>query len=274
MPITITLPAPGGVLAPWSRVSFSSDFIGPLPSGTTWYGQLYATPEPTFGSVAYDFRLPASQKTGGFTIGIPAAGEGFGIFTNALLKEGTDAHLTMELQQPTNVVIDSGTVTAIWQPTTQILNQPRTTTGGGGLTAEQALQLSETHASTFPSVSVDSLLLTELTSGPGGGFVGAQLPTWVFGVIVRIAEVPLDLVPNTPDGDYWLPSLAVVRIYRGSDLWQRVPIHTSSKMIPLIGEGVTAAVAEVLTGLWLLNMSIQVTFRAGVTGQVFLMRTP
>jgi len=82
------------------------------------------------------------------------------------------------------------------------------------------------------------------------------------------------LSPITPDGDYWVKTLAVVRIFRGSDLWMRVPIHTSDKIVPLTGEGFAAAVVEVLTNLWLLNMSVQVSFLEGVLGEVFLMHFP
>lgn len=274
MPITITLPPPGGVLAPWSRIGFSSSFIGPLPSGSAFVGQLYATPEPTLLSVAYDFRVPTTVTQGHVTLGIPAQGEGFSIHTDAILKEGADAHLTVELQQPGSVVIDSGTITGTWQPTTQILNQPRQTTGGGGLTSEQALQLSETHASTALSQLVDNLTLVSIGTAPPGGFVGSALPDTVFGVIVRITEVPPELLPNTPDGDYWVPSLAVVRIFRGTDLWKRIPIHTSTKIVGLLDESIVAAVAVATATLWLLNMSVQVSFRAGVAGQVFLMRFP
>lgn len=219
-------------------------------------------------------RVPTTFTSAGFTLGIPAPGEGFSVFTDVALRPGEQAHAHAQLVQPGNVVIDSGTVTGEWQPTTQILNQPKATTGGGGLTAEQSLQLSQTHESTFIDKLIDTVTLVPLTTGPSPGPINSQLPDTIFGVIVRIANVPEDLVPNTPDGDYWYPSLAVCRIYRGSDLWKRIPVHTSSKLIGLLDESIVAGVAAITATLWLLNMSIQVSFRPGVTGEVFLMRFP
>jgi hypothetical protein len=94
------------------------------------------------------------------------------------------------------------------------------------------------------------------------------------GVIVRIATVPPEFHVNTADGDYWTKGLAVVRIYRGTDLWKRVPVHTSSKLITFVDEGLVAAVTSVLPLQWLLQISVQVSFTEGVTGQVFLMNAP
>jgi hypothetical protein len=149
--------------------------------------------------------------------------------------------------------------------------QPST---GGGLTDAQAQQLQAIDTSTARNQLLDNVTLTEVTTGPQGGFVGLNLVDTVFGIIVRISTVPGDIQPSTPDGDYWLTDLAVVRIYRGSDLWIRRPIHTSSCIVELANEGVVSAVTAFTAFQWMLNMTLQVHFRVGVTGQVFLMRFP
>lgn len=181
------------------------------------------------------------------------------------------------IETGTGATLDSGTFAqATWSPTAQLsLVVQSQAQGSGGLTTDQALQLQQVHDSTAPLISLDPLTLVDLTpGGPSAGPINAQLPTPIFGVIVRLASVPPELTPQTPDGDYWLTTLAVVRVFRGADLWQRVPVHTSNKMVPLEGEGFVSAVAAAFTNLWLLQMSIQVTFLPGVTGTVFLMRFP
>jgi hypothetical protein len=192
------------------------------------------------------------------------------------LATGQPVHVQTQLVEGgSGTHVDSGTTSYVWQPSSQVglLVQGSTSTGGG-LTTEQAQQLTQVHEASFPSQLVDQLTLLPLTSGPTGGFVGAQLPNPTFGVIVRIANVPAELVPNTPDGDYWVTSLAVVRVFRGSDLWKRVPIHTSSKLVELLDESIVAGITAITATQWLLNMTVQVTFRAGVTGEVFLMKVP
>ena len=190
-----------------------------------------------------------------------------------------DGAVTMKLTISSVLgVFDEGTVSPlVYNPTgllPELLREQAESSSGGALTPVQAQQLDETHASVFPAISMDSLLLQELTNGPQGDFVAAQLGVWIMGVIIRIAAVPPEFRVNTADGDYWVRSLAVVRIYRGSDLWKRVPVHTSSKLIDFTEEGIVSAVAANLPLQWLLQMSIQVSFAPGVTGQVFLMRNP
>jgi hypothetical protein len=137
------------------------------------------------------------------------------------------------------------------------------------------LQLQQTQQATWPQHVVDNLLTPFLGSGSADLPINANLTTPVFGVIVRLTSIPPELEAQTPDGDYWVKTLAVVRIFRGSDLWLRVPIHTSSKLINLWIEGLSLGLADaVLQAGWLLDLTLQTTFLPGVTGDVFLMRVP
>jgi len=193
------------------------------------------------------------------------------------LPNDTQVQLQVGLFQNANTEIEVGVMPVGWDPISGVANvvTGRSTGTGGGLTPEQDQALTDIALNTVADQLVDSLTLTEHSPGfPVGGEVGGALGVPAFGIIVRIANVPPELVPNTPDGDYWVPSLAVVRVFRGSDLWMRVPIHTSNKIIPLLNEGIAAAVAKALTNTWMLNMTFQVTFREGVTGRVFTMNFP
>lgn len=273
MPITLTPAPPANALGPGLLFTLQSGFIGPLPTGSTWTLLLFAdtTSEVQFQTQVFEsqsnpthqfLQLPGSQTT--FAQGQPTAQATIG--WEALLENAQ------------STVLDQGTGSVKWDPTlglgTQIQNIQTGTSTGGGLTDAQAVELSQTQASTFPTLLVDQLLLQELSNGPTSGPVNASLVHFSFGVIVRISHVPPDLVADTPDGDYWFPSLAVVRVFRGADLWLRVPVHTSSKMIPFSEQNVVAGLAQVTGTLWLLNMSVQVTFRTGVQGQVFNMLFP
>lgn len=180
------------------------------------------------------------------------------------------------LIQGTTTLVDQASFTSVWDNTEGLPQLMSDLTSGisGGLTDQQATALNEIHQSTFPSIALDTITLQELTQGPQGGFVGAQLLNAIFGVIVRIATIPADIILNTPDADYSVASLAVVQIFRGSDIWKRIPIHRTSQIVSLLEENVVGGLPVLLTTQWLLQMSIQVTFRAGVTGQVFLMNFP
>lgn len=270
MPIVID-PTPGNVIAPTQVLTVRSDAIGPLPPGSEIQVDL--------------FPVGSEQPCGGWTIPIASQIQAVklsqehhnrqNMFSAPPLNGAVTMKLTITSQSGT---FDSGTVTGlVYNPTgllPELLRELTTASAGQGLTEEQSLQLSETHASTFPSISVDALTLQALTQGPQGGVVAAQLGAWIYGVIVRIAEVPPEFHVNTADGNYWTKSLAVVRIYRGSDLWKRVPIHTSSKLVSFVEEGIVSAVAAVLPIEWLLQISVQVSFAEGVTGEVFLMEAP
>lgn len=274
MPITIPILPPGERLSPGQLLAWNSSAFGPFPTGTSLTVAVSRDSEGSevigFGVIQNvqgngQFNLYAQTSTSSWSAGQFATAEGATVF------------LQMQLHEPgVSTPIDSGTVQLVWAPDSNVSLLPQTTGGtSSGLTPVQAQQVEETHESVFPEFLIDQLTLQPLASVPTSGPVNAFLTSPIFGVIVRIANVPENLVPNTPDGDYWVPSLAVVRIFRGSDLWLRVPVHTSSKLINLWLEGLSLGLADiVLSAGWLLNLSIQVTFREGVTGTVFLMRVP
>jgi hypothetical protein len=275
VPITITPPSPGTVIGPFVLITAQSDFIGPLPSGSFFLTQVYGSPEPGPLSNILEIRTPTTANGHGVFLGEDVANSAYSTFRDHTAKDGEQIHITVELHSPSST-LDSGTITLPWQSDVGQIQLPTQIHGGttGGLTPVQAQQLTETHASTFADQLVDDLTLIPLTAVPSFGPVNANLLDTTFGVIVRLATVPAELVPQTPDNDYWIKTLAVVRIFRGSDLWKRYPIHTSNRLISFLDESVVASVTALTATQWLLNMTMQVTFAPGVSGSVFLMRFP
>lgn len=150
----------------------------------------------------------------------------------------------------------------------------RNQAAAGGFTDSDRTQLQAVANSTVLDNLLDNLTLGALTNGPQGGFVAGFIRTPCWGILIRLATIPPDLQPQTPGELYWVPTLAVVQIFRGSDLWLRIPIHTTSKIINLANEGFAVAITNFLLTTFLLNISVQVNFRQGVTGEVFLMSLP
>lgn len=275
MPITVTVPGPQGLIGPGIRVDARTDFIGPIPAGSRWIFTLRPGPpnasEFPLGEEFFPSQLPSitnyfwTQSTNKVKHSDQQA-----------VTDGTPVKLDVQLLDPNQVPIDtagqvvgpfSSTGGELWKP--QYFPQP-----GQGLTPVEAQQLQDLHDAQVPTVNLDALLLPEITTGPQGGFVNFPLPDPVFGIIIQIANVPPELVADTPDGDYWFPSLAVCRVFRGDVLWMRIPVHTSSKMVTFLDQNLTLGVSALTLSLWSLKLTVQVSFREGVTGQVFLMRFP
>lgn len=275
MVVTITTPA-GNTIGPGALVTVASNL--PDPGGAHWVLSIGDQPitipwlqlsSPVTGQ-QFQFPLLAG----------PHSGVGVSTDTTQDIPDDHPATIRADWSSQSTGV-DTGSKLTTWVhqgflgQQADLIARFQTTGTGGGLTPQQDTTLTETWQGSFPSIAIDSLLTQNLTpGGPSPGPVNANLTTPVFGVIVRIANVPPELLPQTPDGDYWIPTLAVVRIFRGSDLWMRVPIHTSNKIVPLENEGLVSAVVEALTNTWMLNLSVQVTFAAGVTGTVLLMNLP
>lgn len=268
MPITVIVPTAS--LGPGLQLSVQTDFIGPIATDAFWRVTLRQESDeeqliqwdvpglpPIVSGFAYNLILPLEVTTWtGIKLGAPCIAQVELVETGStVIDEGTSAAL---------VVYDDGSA---W-----ILQSQQQT--GGGLTEEQAQQLAAIdRASSFAQVT-DALTLTELTRGPTGVTLVAHLTTVTFGIIVRLTQIPAGLEPQTPDQQYWVKTLATVRLFRGNDLWLRVPIHTPTKIVPLEKEGLTIWVANLTLSTWLLNIELLVDFLPGVEGQVYQMHFP
>lgn len=270
MPIVVTEPAPSTPFGWGHLVDIITDTPGPFLPPLTWeLTMMDSDLAKTWGEQTVSVTDPHVPTQVKFT-----PSQSFAIPMQNAFQQSRAASLRVQL-------VSSGTVSEQLVVPVQLdvlgwLNEQATkqAAAGSGFTTEDRALLQQTQGSTFLSLSLDELFLEELTSGAQGGFVNANLGVWIYGVIVRIATVPADFRVDTADGDYWLKSLAVVRIYRGSDVWKRVPVHTSSKLISFVEEGLVSAVAALLPIQWLVGISVQVSFAEGVTGRVFLMRQP
>lgn len=269
MVATLTPAQPHGTVGPGLPLQLTSTVTPTAPA--IWRISVESTPLP--GLVAWQEDHPFAPNVQ-LNLGLGA--------TNQIISPGptpvslqTEApiQVTAQVRDSSQTTVDQIAVPATWDltsgvPTLQLLTRP--TQGSGGFTDSDRALLQQTQQATVPSVQVDDFLTSEITHGPQGGVAAAQLGAWVFAIIVRITGIPPELVAGTPDQDYFFPSLAVIRVFRGTDIWLRVPVHTSSKYLNLANEGIEAAVTSILPVQWLLQMSVQVAFGPGVTGQVFL----
>jgi hypothetical protein len=239
--------------------------------------QLFTGPTNEFK--VWDALYPVTQHQAIFHMMEPTASNHF--VYEGWPRLGDNAQLTLGIfgnDTGAGSAIDTGaTPTLPWDPTTAIgvnIALPQQTTGGG-LTTDQDQALTRIDQSTSMRNTLDALTLIPL-SPPGGGPgpFNAQLTQATAGTLVRMTRVAAELVPNTPDGDYWLPSLAVIRLFRGDDLWKRMPVHTSSKLYYWYDENVIAQAVDAVLTQWLEQISVQVTFRDGCEGEVFLLRFP
>jgi len=291
MPITITPAGPTAIVGPGLALEVRTDFVGPMPSGTVWDVVVSADAEgtqqiATFSKVFVD---PFDQLQWGTD---------FQFWTNSQfgewgVTEGTTVHILATLTEPGDTVVDSGSTTAEYSGTAGIGALIKAQTAVGGFTSDDRAQLTTiTDQMTIPVTTavgssnvalrdffsqktLDAITLAEISPGSTPDPVTADISDqWIFGVIVRITTIPVDLVGFTPDADWYLPDLAVLTIFRGTDKARRVPIHTSTHMeYPLPGYA-DAAVKEITLGTQPPWSSVEVDFRAGVEGRVFLMRFP
>lgn len=273
MPFTLTPLGPVLAIGPGLSFNWATDFIGPVGSPSHLDVDIFSDSEASqlvVGQIepTFDGRNGAVQ-----VLMNPDRVSAWG--THTLPIEG-QAWVRLRLRDEFGVQ-DESTIQVPWDGQAGLgvqipwIGRQQ----GGGLTESEALQLQQTQEATWPEHLVDQLTLVNLGTGSSSLPINANLTSPVFAVIVRLTAVPSDLLPQTPDGDYWVPTLATVRIYRGSDLWIRAPIHTSSKIVNLWVEGLALGLADaVLSAGWLLNLTLQTTFLPGVQGQVFLMRVP
>lgn len=296
MPITIQLPNNGSGLSfgPGLTISYSTDLIGPIPTDENWV--ITVSLNPDGGAQTFQFTQPTNgQKIGSFQ---PWVTLNPVVNTNFTPTAGQTVHVQAELRKPSNVVDDSGTVTALWDTTVGLPTLIQHT-AQGGFTVTDRNQLQEVHTATqvlgvpgdltintpsglvtttlarlFSRTTLDQLTLQEVTNGPTCEPVRATFSIWYYGVVVRVTTIAPELEPKTPDNDWYYNDLAVLRMFRGGDLRLRRGIHTPTfqtdppwewgwnirNLIEFLG----GPPAETLAVDW----------RTGCCGQVFLVKLP
>lgn len=269
MPWIVTIPTDNRV-GPGVQVQATSNFNGPFETGTT----------------ASFVVFPQGGETAVYTRGFQITNDPsmrFQLYDPTdiqqpwpeTLSPGAPCTVRMILNDPRGGVLDESDFSWAWTPSDAIGPLVQANSGRGqGLTPAQAQQLLETQQATVPVLTQDEMGLSDLTGPNGVSDLVIPLASPVFGVIVRITQLPAELTPISADPDYWRTTLARVSIFRGGDLWQRYPVHTQNRMFMLPGNNLAAGIAALPSGAWLLNMSLQLSTFPGVLAQVLLMTLP
>lgn len=148
MPITITLPPPGTRIGPGAQIQLSSDFVGPFPSGSQWYVRIGSDPD---GSPSGSLQIEGASSHS-VQLLIDDRFNSFITSDQEVMVPGATVHVIAELHTPTSGIIDSGSTTAVYDPTSllwQHINQ-NTPASAGGLTPTQAAQAAADHAAINP----------------------------------------------------------------------------------------------------------------------------
>jgi hypothetical protein len=287
-----------GIFTPGGLVTAQTDFIGPLPSTAHWIFSLHETGDETYPLWTLNVHSQVSNQS----FVMMRNDNSLQSVSHAAVPSGTSVTLAASLiDDSTGIEIDSGSQAATWDATAglgaQIFVKP--TGQGQGLTSTQSSQLASINSRTqavlgdtaptitdaegahaftlgemFTGKALDQLTLHEVSSGPGPGPFSSFVDTWFFGVIIRVSQLPAGAFPLTPAQDYYPADLAVLRVFRGSDMEQRFGIHTVSVLIPFHNLYGGVVLNESLLFGNPPTTSIEVEFALGAEGQVFLMRFP
>lgn len=277
MPITITVPGAPAFLTPQQPIQWSSDFIGPLPTGAGI--EVFMFGGASFENITWNQFLPTQIPNGQFKIyDSGSIAQPFQASVPLRLNEDAKLEIFLRDQFQSGNTLDQGVTGPLpWDPAAGLgqLTIAEKSSGSGGLTPSQDQALQEIHQSTVVTHLLDALTLDAM-SPPGGGPgpFSRTLLTPTAGILVRMTVIDPSLISVTPDVDYWLPSLAVIRLFRGADLWHRIPVHTSSKLYYWLDENVVVGATQFVFSGWLLNMSVQVDIRANCEAEVFILHYP
>jgi hypothetical protein len=262
VPITITPLGPGGFFGPGISLNLSTDFIGPFPTGTQWLLHVGNDPEFRQNMLTYGFPwtktaqvvtpITEVQSTVDSTLGDGAVA-------------GSSIHIEAQILEPPATVVDSGSTTLKWDPTSglpQVIQALQSGTVQGGFTEtdrqtidttqqisqaiQAGIQVAMQLGGTLVNIPVGQVLTSHLLNflqdrNLSGGVTclpvryDASLNA-LYGVTVRIDSWPAEVMFRTPDGQYSFKDLAVLQIWRGGALLERHGIHTTSHTVsPLPG---------------------------------------
>lgn len=173
MPIEITLPGPDHAIGPGYTVRLQSDFIGPLPTGSSF--ALTVSLDPEGAQQVDQVFVPTATTTAAFTLHEP--GQGSIRFPNWTAQPGQSVRVLAQLLDSEGTQLDSTSIASTWQPTNMLWQQLQVKEStGGGLTTDQAAQLQRTDQATqemdanwqqYVSVTLPSLqdVLNVITGG-------------------------------------------------------------------------------------------------------------
>lgn len=300
MPITV-VSQPGTTIGPGVGINLHTDTIGPIGAGWIWR---LVVVRPTDEQTIVVMTSPVwsiDQHEIQFQVDGNPLGLGqttsYGRYVSANTND--NVNLTAQLVDADGTTVhDSGAFgTYRWDSSTSASRL--LVSSSGGLTPEQAGQLADTERRSrtlgepvdfviqtasglvqatlgqlLSRSTLDRLTLFEVTRGPTCEPVRAAVSIWSTGVIVRVTTIAEGMTPKTPDGEWYFPDLAVLRIFRGADLQYRRGIHTPTFMV----EQPWQWSWQFLNALQVLgappDLTIAVDWREGCCGQVFLLSLP
>lgn len=299
--MTVTISPEGNtIVGPYTPFNIGSDFVGPLAVGSGWRmvitGPVGASSENPAWEVFIrsqnpfivikPFDLTISQ------VAIPTTNTPGQVIYPYKPATGTNMHVVVSLEDQFRNQLDQTSQAITWDASAgvpaMLADQQKlqnfSTADSSTLTDIQSSLKPTITTSTgaqqvsladlFSGHTIDALTLTEISPGPTGAPVTSAVAGWFFGVIVRITSLPSWLQPTTPDGAWFYPDLAVLRVFRGTDLENRYPIHTPSFMKPMPWQYGDLVLNETLLFGVPPAVSVEVDWAPGVEGQVFLMKFP
>lgn len=300
MPISVTSP-PGTTIGPGVGINLRSDLVGPIGADWVWRlsvirpvdeQNIVVLESPIWSVDDHQVHLVVE----GDPLGL---GQSTGYAQQVSANTNDTVILTVQLVDTLGAIHDSGALGEYRWDTSTSSSRLLVSTSGGGLTAEQAQQLTDTErrsqvlgepgdlvvdqpsglkigtlAQLFSRTTLDKLTLDEVTSGPTCDPVRAQFSFYYYGVIVRVTTIDPLLVPKTPDLEWYFQDLAVLRIFRGADLQYRRGIHTPTFLTDHAWEW-SWNIRNTLDWLGVPpDNTLAVDWRQGCCGQVFFLKWP
>ena len=252
----------------------SSSFIGPIETGSSFALSFFTT-SGTESQFLVETQLTTTPQAGWRIMTNQGNTHLEGIQFPA---DGVLVNAVAQLLDPSNNVLDTGSQSANWSSTAglgvQNLLLSGQTSGQGGFTDSDRALLTKVSDWTVLDTFLTQLPLTDLGVSQPGGSIQSALVSWKYGVLVRMTQIDSSFVAQTPDHDYYVRTLAVVRVFHGTDVLLRVPIHRSSQIVPLEETGNLLQLALASFGLWQPGLTLEVDFETNCAGHVFLLDRP
>lgn len=282
-------------------INLRSDLIGPISPTWTWRLRVVRPTDEQNIVVLESPVWSVDDHQVHFVVeGDPLnLGQTTGYAQQVSANTNDNVNLTVQLVDDLDAVHDSGALGTYRWDTSTSSSRRLASSSGGGLTPEQAAQLDaidgrtqligepgdlvvqgpsgpapSTLAAIFSRSTLDRLTLFEVTAGETCEPVRANYASWFSSVIVRVTTIDPTLTPKTPDNEWYFPDLAVLRVFRGGDLYFRRGIHTPTffeqnpwewgwqilNQIPILGAPP--------------DLTLAVDWRPGCCGRVFLVALP
>lgn len=299
LPSVVVSPYPGNPsVGPGLWINWSSDFIGPLGTGSYVHIDFISLTGGEF--LFHSYHHLTDTPGGDFQLMVPTSEQTPNVWSPP--AQLGSVQLASTLYDGTSTVA-TGTLTTTWDGTTGLGRQAVAIAEAAalqaGLTADQQAQATATYDNTlaiqegitaevtdshgttamtmgelFTGYQVTDFGLLEVTSGPSIGPIEYAAGVFYSTIIVRLVDIPDGFPPITPDDDYRLRDLGVVTVYRGGDPWIRRPIHGSTCVVRLTDIWQSSPITPLIMVLGLLDVSFRVDLAEGVTAQVYRLSPP